>query len=400
MLIWIILLFLLTIPFLIYTLVMKYFGEHHNWNINIDPKYEPTLTIIISTYNEEKVIAKRLENLLHVDYPGSKIEVIHVDSASTDSTVSIAKKFVMEHPEIDIKILEEKIREGKGKALNHALRYANNDIIVTSDADSFFAQDSLRNIVKYLADPAVAAVTGKEILLNPNQSSLTKMENNYLDTYYKIKLGEAKIDSTIVFQGELSGYKKNLLTKFEDSAGGDDSSTALDLVQKGYRTLFSPDATFFDSTASSLKGKSTIKIRRAQHQILLWYKCLDLLVNRQLKLNHWIALGEITFYIFNPVLFLIFVSLTIAVLLYYPVFLLAMAAAMSLLLLRSVRTIINGYVIGNFILLIAMIKVVSGDKHIIWKKADETRSWDLNASYLNIDKNVEEVRDDSSSGKS
>ncbi len=383
---WVILLLLLILPFLIYAFVMNYLGNNRKWNINIDPNYEPTLTLIISTYNEEKVIEKRLENLLHMDYPANKIEVIHVDSASTDSTVSIAKKFVMEHPELNIKILEEKIREGKGKALNHALLYANNEVIITSDADSFLAKDSLRNIVKFLADPTVAAATGREILLNPDQSSLTKMECNYLDTYYKIKLGESKVDSTIVFQGELSGYKKIHLEKFEDSEGGDDSSTALDLVQKGYRTLFVPDATFFDSTASSLKGKRTIKIRRAQHQILLWFKCLNLLIRQQLKLNHWIALGEIIFYIINPVLFLIFISLTFAVLLYYPVFLLVMIAAVFLLLLRSVRTIINGYVIGNLILLTAMIKVISGDKHIIWKKADETRIGGLDA--LNIEQDI------------
>ncbi len=360
---------------------MRYFGEHHNWNINIDPGYEPTLTIIISTYNEEKVIRRRLENLLNIDYPRSKFEVIHVDSASTDSTVSIAKKFIKEHPELNVKILEEKIRAGKGKALNNALLHANNEVIVTSDADSFFAPDSLRNAVKFLADPKVAAVTGREILLNPDQSLLTRMELNYLDAYYKIKLGEAKTDSTLVFQGELSAYKKMHLTKFEDSAGGDDSSTALNLVQKGYRTLFVPEATFFDMTATSLKGKSTIKIRRAQHQVLLWYNCLDLLIKRKLKLNHWIALGEIIFYIFNPIFFMIFIILTIAVLLYHHEIFLIILIGMPLLAFNAIRNILNGYIIGNFILVMAIIKIFFGDKNIIWKKVDETRNTGLDAGF-------------------
>ena len=61
---------------------MRYLGVHNDWNININPDYEPTLTIIISTYNEEKVIEKRLENLLNLDYPRNKIEYVFVELAA------------------------------------------------------------------------------------------------------------------------------------------------------------------------------------------------------------------------------------------------------------------------------------------------------------------------------
>ena len=71
--------------------------------IELNPNYMPALTIIISTYNEEKVIEKRLGNILDVDYPKSKIEVIHVDSASTDNTVLFAKKFAIKHPDVNIR---------------------------------------------------------------------------------------------------------------------------------------------------------------------------------------------------------------------------------------------------------------------------------------------------------
>lgn len=370
---WIISLFALIIPTSIYIIFINYIADKYDWNIELNPNYEPTLTIIISTYNEEKVIEKRLENIIDVDYPKSKIEVIHVDSASTDNTVSLAKKFAIEHPDVNINIIEEQIREGKGKALNHALQYAINEIVVTSDADSFFAHDALRNIVKYLANPKVAAVTGRGIRLNPDQSLLTKIESNYLNIYHKIKLGESKLDSTVIFVGELSAYKKSHLTKFEDSKGGDDCSTALYLVQKGFRTLFAHDATFFDAMPSTLKDVSTIEIRRAQHQVLLWVECLKLLFKRKLKLNYWIALGEIIFHLINPILFLIFAVLTIMTLLYYPIF---TVAIVPLFLLRKVRIIIIGYIKGNIILLIAIVKVMSGDKQIIWGKVDAARRWE------------------------
>ena len=351
---------------------MSYIGEHQKWNINIDPNYEPTLTIIISTYNEEKVIERRLENLLNVDYPRNKIEIIHIDSASTDSTYLISTNFVKMHPEINIKIVEEDNRLGKGKALNNALSYAKNDIIVTSDADSFFYPDTLRKIVKYLADQNVAAVTGREVLLNPDQSSLTQMESTYLNTMYKIKLGESKLDSMIIFQGELSAYKRQYLTGFEEY-GGDDSPTALELVQKGYKTIFAPDAFFYDATPSTFEGKSKTKIRRGQHQILLWLKCLNLLIKGKLKLNPWIALGEILFFIIDPILLLISLLLTILAILYYPILLLIFIAVTPLFLFKVIRNTIQGYIIGNFTLLVALFRIISGDKNIIWEKVDETR---------------------------
>jgi cellulose synthase/poly-beta-1,6-N-acetylglucosamine synthase-like glycosyltransferase len=57
----------------------------------------PTVSLVIPTYNEASVIRQKLENVLQLEYPREKFEVVVVDSASNDETGNIVKKFAVEH---------------------------------------------------------------------------------------------------------------------------------------------------------------------------------------------------------------------------------------------------------------------------------------------------------------
>ena len=57
-----------------------------------DSSYQPFVSIVVPTYNEEKVIEKRIKNLFELDYPKDKYEIIVVDSGSTDSKQRLLKK--------------------------------------------------------------------------------------------------------------------------------------------------------------------------------------------------------------------------------------------------------------------------------------------------------------------
>jgi len=160
----------IVIPYVYYT-YMKLIAEKRSWNLFTDKNYEPTVTIIVPTYNEAHVIVNKLQNIEKLDYPKDKLEVIIVDSASTDGTANITKKYITENEvALRILVLEESHRSGKAKALNYALQHASGEIIATSDADCLWATDSLRNAVRYLSDSSVAAVCGSEVLINPGQS--------------------------------------------------------------------------------------------------------------------------------------------------------------------------------------------------------------------------------------
>lgn len=51
-----------------------------------DPTAEPSVTVVVAAYNEESVIERRLDNLLALDYPPERLEVVVASDASTDRT--------------------------------------------------------------------------------------------------------------------------------------------------------------------------------------------------------------------------------------------------------------------------------------------------------------------------
>src|SRR2546428_10230213 len=89
----------------------------------------PTVSLIIPTYNEAFVIERKLDNVLQVAYPMDKLEVIVVDSASTDNTQGIVSSFAARHQgELRLRLVEQSSRMGKTEALNEALRQAKREV--------------------------------------------------------------------------------------------------------------------------------------------------------------------------------------------------------------------------------------------------------------------------------
>jgi cellulose synthase/poly-beta-1,6-N-acetylglucosamine synthase-like glycosyltransferase len=343
---------------------MRRIAKKREWNLKLNNNYMPSVTVIVATYNEVNVIINRLRNLEELDYPKDKLEVIIVDSASTDGTATIVKKYIREN-KLPFKtlILEENERSGKAKALNQALQSASGNIIATSDADCLWPPDSLKNMVKYLSDPSVAAVCGQEVLINPNESSATRTESQYRGLFNYIRVGESKIHSTIAFEGALALFKRDLLQNFDESC--DDSGSALNLVQDGYRTILVPDAFFLNPFPSVWAQKIAKKTRRAQHLIKIWQRCLKLDIRRELKLNPWISRSNVFLYVINPFLFVVFLFTLGLIAVNYPITLLAIPL---ILVVPKFRYAITLYLTNYLFLLYAILMQISGHEQIIWKK--------------------------------
>ena len=110
---------------------------HRPWNLKLNPNYKPKVTVIVPTYNEAKLIEKKLDNIAEQEYPRDKLEVIVVDSASTDKTPEKVREWVGKHPELNLKLIVEPVRKGKAHALNTALKHSQGEIVVIIDVDSF-----------------------------------------------------------------------------------------------------------------------------------------------------------------------------------------------------------------------------------------------------------------------
>jgi len=340
------------------------------WNLRIDKDFEPSVTILVPAHNEEDAIKNKLQNIKDVLYPKAKMEIIVADDGSTDNTLARVREFTEENQELQVKIVKSDQRLGKARILNKALEQAKNEIIIVSDADSFWPSDILAKSLHYLSDPAVGAITGLGVLNNASQSWITKAETNYLGITSLIRVGESKISSTIRFEGGFCAYKKEAFEKFDDESGSDDSGTALEIVQHNFRTIAIPETIFYTAFPTRLAERVKVKARRANHLVRLWTKCFSLLLKKRLLLPKRIAVGEILLFIFDPIIFLFLLATSFAIVFTSPLSLFSLFLIVGVAgLLVFVRSYFIEVVLDNLILIYALFSSFLGKRYISWEKS-------------------------------
>ncbi len=340
------------------------------WQLKRDESFFPTITIMIPTFNEQSVIAKKLQNLSAVEYPQALTQLILVDSASTDDTLEKARRYLKQQPSMTVEFFREEKRSCKSSALNSALSIARGQVIVISDADCFWPPDILTKSIPYLADPTVGAIVGREVLLNPRSTTTTRTEALYRRIMLPMRLGESKLHSTVFFEGGFAAYKRSLLHEFDTESGADDSGTALDIVQRGGRTILVPEAEFFTTFPTTWRGKMVIKVRRANQLIRIWTKCAGLLIRKQLLLPKRIAIPQFFMYVLNPIIFAALVVVSSLLIVKYP---LLLAALLAVLIVPKSRIVLIETVQGHLTLLIALSNFMLNRKFLTWEKAAESR---------------------------
>lgn len=342
------------------------------WDLNIKSGYLPSTAILVPVYNEEKTIRLKLENLAKVSYPFDRMEIVVVNDASTDGTMREVNQYIVANPLLNIDIFDSKEHLGKTGCLNSALKGIEADVVIISDADCFWSHDILQKALGYLSDPTVGAITGRELLLNPEDTWVTLGEQYYDDTVQSIRIGESKLYSTIFFQGGFAAYKRNVLEEFNHST--DDSGTALDIVQRNKRAILIPEVGFFTVSPTVFRNKLAIKLRRASHLQKLWARCLKLLVQGKLAFPKRIAIPEIILHIVNPLLLVALVVLSVFVLFAYPLLaLILFLGTCAVFAIKKTRTTAVELIQNNLILLVALLFFVSNRKFKFWKPIQESR---------------------------
>jgi cellulose synthase/poly-beta-1,6-N-acetylglucosamine synthase-like glycosyltransferase len=126
----------------------------------------PTVNLLIAALNEEQVIAERLDNALASDYPSDKLQVVIASDGSTDQTAAIVRDYEARFPG-RVRLLDYSVRRGKATALNTSIPQLDAEVIVLSDANTFFERGAIRRLVRWFSDETIGTVCGKLHLLDP-----------------------------------------------------------------------------------------------------------------------------------------------------------------------------------------------------------------------------------------
>jgi hyaluronan synthase len=216
-----------------------------------DVGLEPTVSIIITAYNEADAIERTLECCYAVNYPRHKLQVIVVDDGSTDGTREELMRASQRWQ--DLQVVGFKENKGKREAMAAGARIASSDILVYVDSDSFLRSDSIRKIVQGFADPAVAAVSGHTEVANLQSNGLTKMQEvRYYVAFRIMKAAESVFGAVTCCPGCFSAYRRSCVMPVLDrwlhqrflgvqATFGDDRSLTNYLL-RNYKVIYSSEA--------------------------------------------------------------------------------------------------------------------------------------------------------------
>ena len=260
----------------------------------------PGVTIIVAARNEARRIGARLHNLLALDYPADRRQIIVVSDGSTDDTATAAA--AIDGP-IDVISIPA---SGKAAALNAGVAHAEHEILVFADARQTFAPDALRELVAPFVDPEVGAVSGELLLdsevdrrqsrgdrrlarvesrestVRSRQSSVERRISGIrppiasgIGVYWRLekwlRRQESAIASTLGATGAIYAMRRSLWRPLPADTILDDVLAPMRAVLAGRRVVFSDRAKAFDHAARNAQAESRRKVRTLAGNIqLLW----------------------------------------------------------------------------------------------------------------------------------
>ena len=218
--------------------------------------FEPTVSVIITAYNEERDLAAKLENTLALDYPKEKLEVNVASDCSSDRTDEIAREFETR----GVRLYRQPERLGKTTAQNSAVERANGEILLFSDATTMYDSGVLRAMMPNFADPGVGCVAGRLIYVDPSGSTVGRGALTYWSYETFVKKHESRACSLIGASGCMYAVRRSAYLPLYPEAHGD-FLIATKMIQQGLRTVFEPDAVCIEETNHQVDNELRMRVR-------------------------------------------------------------------------------------------------------------------------------------------
>jgi cellulose synthase/poly-beta-1,6-N-acetylglucosamine synthase-like glycosyltransferase len=216
----------------------------------------PIVSIVIAAYNEAKAIPAKLDNILSLDYPGDRLEVVVASDGSTDGTDAIVERY----NERGVRLLSLP-RVGKAAALNAAVNTSNGEILVFSDANSMYKADAIRKLVRPFGDPKVGGVAGNQIYKTEvSGGSSTDGERAYWSFDRILKQFQGKSGNTLAATGAIYAIRRSLFRPIPDGVS-DDLVTSTGVIVQGFRLVFAPEAIAYEPVAATSQVEFGRKVR-------------------------------------------------------------------------------------------------------------------------------------------
>lgn len=121
------------------------------------------LSIVIATYNRATLLLDALKSVIRQSAPAQEWECVVVNNNSSDNTSECFAEFVGEHPEYNLRIVDEP-NQGLSYARNRGIRESVGEYIAIIDDDEHIAEDFVAAYIKLFDSVPEAVAAGGPIV--------------------------------------------------------------------------------------------------------------------------------------------------------------------------------------------------------------------------------------------
>ncbi|MDO9181224.1 MAG: glycosyltransferase family 2 protein [Bacteriovorax sp.] len=250
------LIFVILFSYIGYPLILIIISVFFKNSILKDDGLFPKVSFLIAAYNEEAIIATKIQNSLELDYPKEKIEIIIVSDGSTDKTDEIVKQF----ESFGVRLFRVEGRVGKTEARNRAVLAMKNEIIIFSDATAIYKKDAVLKLVRNFADKSVGMVSGNLSYFDKDKSSMGIATKIYWSYELAIKKAQSRMFTLTGAVGCINAFRRELYHVLPANII-EDFTEPLMIVAQNYRIVYEEEAFAFERTTQKPLQEFQMRVR-------------------------------------------------------------------------------------------------------------------------------------------
>lgn len=256
-------------------MILIYRNSNHNQLLFYSDDELPSIAILIAAHNEEKVIEKKILSVFNTNYPSSKLKVFIGSDASTDRTDEIISNLTNTYSNIEF--IKFKGRVGKISIINHLQSLCDEPVLILSDANVIFKQNTIFELVKYFKDSNVGLVSANIIKESSNNDGISYQEKKYLNFENKIKASESYAFNFIMgAEGGCYAIRNNLFSKVPSNFIVDDFFITMQVLERKNYALLNNLAVCIEDVTTDISSEYRRKVRisSGNFQNLFFFKHL------------------------------------------------------------------------------------------------------------------------------
>ena len=256
-------------------MILIYRNSNHNQLMFYSDHELPAIAILIAAHNEEKVIEKKILSVFNTNYPSSKLKVFIGSDASIDRTDEIISNLTNTYSNIEF--IKFKGRVGKISIINHLQSLCDESVLILSDANVIFKQNTIFELVKYFKDSNVGLVSSNIIKESSNNDGISYQEKKYLNFENKIKASESYAFNFIMgAEGGCYAIRNNLFSKVPSNFIVDDFFITMQVLKRKNYALLNNLAICIEDVTSDISSEYRRKVRisSGNFQNLFFFKHL------------------------------------------------------------------------------------------------------------------------------